>query len=236
MRNFTDITVLLDRSGSMSSVTDATIDGFNEFVSGQKAAGSNACLSLVQFDDQYEPNYEEVAITLVQPLNRDTYQPRGMTALHDALGKTIVRTGERLRAIPEHDRPDKVIFVIQTDGLENNSKEYTDEAVKKMVRHQEDVYNWEFVFIGANQDAVLTGAQLGVKSGSSLSYGHTDHGTQSAFRSVSNKTRLYRSMDSVALNALKSGETEFFDEEDRKEQENALQELADQAQELDMGY
>lgn len=133
----TDITILLDRTGSMASAVTDTIGGFNTFLQGQKAEPGRCLLSLVQFDDidPQEIIHDAKAIAEVPELTGETFVPRGRTPLLDALGKAIVRTGQRLAALPETDRPNKVIFVILTDGQENASREYTRPQVFDMIDH-----------------------------------------------------------------------------------------------------
>ena len=163
MKDITHIAVLLDRSGSMSSVKDETIGGYNGFIKGQKDAGDNATLSLVQFDSGgIDALQEFTPIKAVPDLTGDTYQPRGMTPLLDALGETIESTGRSLAAIPESNRPDKVVFVVITDGQENASHVYSKARIKEMIDHQSGAYNWQFVYLGANQDAFAEAGGLGV--------------------------------------------------------------------------
>jgi Mg-chelatase subunit ChlD len=214
MKDFTEIVVVLDRSGSMHSVVDDTIGGFDSFVETQKKAGDNASLTLVQFDDEYEVVYQDKAILSV-PSIKDIYRPRGCTALLDAIGKTIVNVGTKLASKSESDRPNKVIFVIITDGEENSSKEYTKEKVFEMVRHQESIYKWEFVFLGANQDAIQTGSAYGFKAGSSVTY--NTQKTSQTFNAVGDKVAMYRSLSPVACSDINSGDTPLFDDDDREE-------------------
>jgi uncharacterized protein YegL len=151
--NLTEIIIDLDRSGSMEEVKSDTIGSYNQFVDTQKQLPGEAKLSLVQFDDQYEIVYEGLNIQDVPKLTEKTFIPRGMTALTDSIGKTIKTVGERLANTPEEERPEKVIFVVLTDGHENNSKEYTTQQVAELIKHQQEKYSWEFVFLGADQNA-----------------------------------------------------------------------------------
>ena len=200
----------------MDSCRKVTIDGFNEFLRKQKAVKGEGTITLVQFDDNYEVNYEFLPLQNAPLLNEDTYQPRGMTALLDAIGRTIDSTGKRLAAMPEDKRPFRVIFVIQTDGLENASSEYVqpeppvtystvggnivalgniqhfDKAarVRAMVEHQRDRYNWDFIVLGAGQNAVLEAQKMGINAKSALTY-DTSNST-SAFASAGVYTTSYR--------------------------------------------
>ncbi len=192
----TDIIIVLDRSGSMASVRDATIDAFNGYVRSQQDGPGNVQLSLIQFDDQYEPVMTCVPIAKVRDLDTRTYQPRGCTALLDAIGRTIVSTGKRLRKMRENERPDKVLFVVQTDGFENASKQFKPHQISEMIAEQRDKYSWQFVFLGANQDAIMSAARFGIPAAAALSYGGTQAGTMAAFNALGARTRAYREAQS----------------------------------------
>lgn len=165
MKDATHIAVLLDRSGSMESVKHETISGYNAFIKEQKTAGDNASLTLVQFDSAGIDTLQEFTpIRDVPDLNADTFQPRGMTPLLDALGKTVENTGKSLAAMPDANRPDKIVFVVITDGQENASHSFTKSRIKDMIEHQSKVYNWQFVYLGANQDAFAEAGSMGFQS------------------------------------------------------------------------
>lgn len=166
----TDITVVLDRSGSMASIANDVIGGLNLFVQAQARIEGEASFTLVQFDDRYEVVHAHVPIQRVPALTDRTYVPRGSTALLDAIGRTIVDTGTRLAMMPEADRPQVVIVAVQTDGLENASREFTRPQVFGMVRHQEEKYAWQFVFLAADQDAIDEGGRMGFARASALDY------------------------------------------------------------------
>lgn len=208
--DFADITFVLDRSGSMSSVQADTIGGFNAFIEAQRKVPGECNASLVQFDDQYEVVYTSKPVKDAPALNAETFVPRGMTALLDAIGRAINETGKRLAAIPEADRPSKVIFVILTDGGENSSKEFTRAKVFEMITHQKSTYKWDFVFLGANQDAISTGAALGIARGSTMTYASNSVGTKHAFASASNYAAQSRTVGSAS-----------FSDEDREKQKQA---------------
>jgi hypothetical protein len=205
-----DITVVLDRSGSMQSVRQDTIGGFNAFLGEQRKLPGQCTVSMVQFDDQYEPLYSGKPVQDAPPLSADNFVPRGMTALLDAIGRTINETGRRLAAMPEAHRPGKVLFVILTDGGENSSKEFTRQQVFDMIGHQKSVYSWDFVFLGANQDAISVGRSLNIADGSAMTYAANPVGTQAAFASAS----AYASQ-------TRSGAQGSFSDEDRRKQEQA---------------
>lgn len=187
----TDITIVLDRSGSMGGCENATIEAVNGYIKGQEQAPGTCNVSLIQFDDKYEPNYISRSVKEIIPLNRDTYQPRGGTALRDAIGRAIEETGSRIRSMPEHARPGTVIFLIQTDGHENSSRKFNQTQINDMIAHQRDKYNWTFVFLGANIDAIASATSYGIQADYALSYNKNN--TEQVFAVNNNKTYSLRS-------------------------------------------
>ena len=185
--DLTDITFVLDRSGSMQSIKSATIESFNGFLHSQRGGAGIAHMSLVQFDDQFEPIYEAVSIQAAPDLNDTNYVPRGSTALLDAIGRAISATGERLREQPEADRPGTVVFATLTDGYENASREYTLQRINEMISHQRETYSWQFVFLGANQDAIATATQMGMGVGQAVTFAASHQGTQGVLDAFNNK-------------------------------------------------
>ncbi len=158
--DLTDITVVMDRSGSMNvCLTDAE-GGLNHFLDEQKKQPGEALFTLVQFDHEYEFVHRGVPIRTVPYC---TLVPRGNTALLDAVGRAIVETGERLSKMNEADRPALVVVVIITDGEENASKEFNRTKIKEMISHQQTAYNWQFTYLGANQDAFAEAGSLGIQ-------------------------------------------------------------------------
>jgi len=193
--NLTSIVVILDKSTSMSIVQRETIEGFNSFLDAQKKEPGDARLTMIQFNTRYDIKYVEVPVRDVQPLNTHTYNPSGMTALFDAVGRGIDELGQKLSNTPEHDRPEKVIFVIITDGEENSSIEYVKVPgkVASMIKHQEDVYKWKFIYLGAGPNALTQAVQLGVNMDMAAAY------------KVSNQTQLY-SVLSASVTRGRSGQ------------------------------
>jgi len=181
-RSLTEIVFILDRSGSMSGLENDTIGGFNGFVKNQAETGQTS-LTTVLFDDRYEILHNGVAATDVV-LTRGEYFTRGSTALLDAVGKTINDVGERLNKTPEAMRPGKVIFVITTDGLENASRTFSYNEVKKMITHQTEKYNWEFIFMGANIDVAKEGDKLGISTERSFGFAASSKGISAMFSGV----------------------------------------------------
>lgn len=190
-KDLTEIVVILDRSGSMSTIKDSMEGALNEFVNGQKQEPGEANLSLVKFDDQYELALENVPIWQVEKI---TLEPRGMTRLLDAVGKTINAVGERLSNTPEGERPEKVLVAIITDGRENDSKEFTRrEQIQEMIKHQTEVYGWQFTYLGANQDSFVEAESIGIKRDAVMDFAATDKGSSNAVRSMSCCVAQYRS-------------------------------------------
>lgn len=162
--NLTEMVFVLDRSGSMSGLAADTIGGFNELIEKQKKIDGRAYVTTVLFDHEYEVLHDHVALEEVAPLTDKEYFARGSTALLDAVGRTIDAVGARLAAAPEEERPAHVVFVITTDGMENSSREYTAKRVRGMIEHQQQKYSWQFVFLGANMDAVSEARNLGISA------------------------------------------------------------------------
>lgn len=186
-KNLTEIVAILDRSGSMNALRAETIGGFNNFVEEQKKGEGTARLTLVQFDDLYQIDYENKDINDVQPLSEESYVPRGMTALYDAVGKTIITLGERLAKLEEDKRPGQVIVLIITDGHENSSKEYIGNKLREMIKHQEEKYNWTFVFLGGGdiKKQKQQGADLGINTSNVYGFAATSGGTNRLYTNLS---------------------------------------------------
>jgi hypothetical protein len=165
--NKTLIAALLDRSGSMDECKKFTEDGWRELINGQRSEPEYCEVTLAQFDTEYEVLYPPTAIAAVPEF---VVVPRGRTALLDSAGVFITEVGERLAALPEDQRPGQVICLIMTDGMENASRQWTWDAVKKLITQQREVYGWEFIFLGADIDAVEVGARMGMDPRYSMTY------------------------------------------------------------------
>lgn len=194
--NFTAIAVVLDRSGSMYSIEKDAEGALNAFVEEQKLVPGHATLTLTKFDDTVE-----VSPTLpLQEVEKIKLEPRGSTALYDAIGRTIKALGQELRTKPESERPGKVIFVVVTDGGENASKEYRSVSViNDLIAHQRDKYNWDFVFLAANQDAIATGGRLGFAHGSTMTFAANAVGVGNTVNSLSTYATNYRGSGKAAF-------------------------------------
>jgi uncharacterized protein YegL len=166
--DLTHIYFLLDRSGSMQTIKTDIEGGFAAFVEEQQRTPGECRVTLAQFDDRYDVVYSSVPVAQVPPLD---LQPRGRTALLDAMGRFITSAGEELAALAETERPGTVIMAIMTDGKENASQEWTHPAIKALVEQQTESYSWQFLYMGADQDAIEVGASVGVAPAASVSYG-----------------------------------------------------------------
>lgn len=198
---YTDITVILDKSGSMYHTAKDTVGGINQFIKSQSELPGECTMSIVQFASPCNLTSTLVEnIQLVKPLiNDDTYRADGgSTALLDAIGKTLESVGNRYSEMAEEDRPEKVLIVIMTDGEENSSCEFTREAIFDKITHQREKYNWEFIFLGANQDAIKAGSSLGISAKTSMSYAQNSEGISLTASSLSNTVTQYRSCRSLS--------------------------------------
>ncbi|MGZ8177400.1 VWA domain-containing protein [Williamsia sp. SKLECPSW1] len=179
--NLSLVAALLDRSGSMQSIVDDTCGGFDAFIATERDADVESVVSLARFDTEFETVYTHRPIADVPPLS---LEPRGMTALLDAIGRFVTSIGEDLAARPEDERPGAVTVLVMTDGMENSSREWTIDAVRALIRQQEEQYAWTFVFLGANMDAVDVGTSMGFSADRSLTYAAAPDQVRNAYEAV----------------------------------------------------
>ena len=172
-KNLTELVFILDRSGSMSGLEDDTIGGFNAMIQKQKAEPGEAFVSTVLFDNESIVLHDRVDIQKVAPMTREDYWVRGCTALLDAVGGAIHHIGNVHKYAREEDRPEKTLFVITTDGMENASRKYSYGRLKGMIERQKEKYGWEFIFLGANIDAAKEAARFGIGADHAANY-HAD--------------------------------------------------------------
>ena len=177
-KNLTEIVFILDRSGSMSGLEADTIGGFNSMIEKQKNAEGEALISTVLFDNTSEVIHDRVSVQSIKPMTRDDYTVRGCTALLDAIGGAIHHIGNVHKYARAEDVPEHTLFVITTDGMENASHRYSSEKVKKMIERQKERYGWEFLFLGANIDAVETARHFGISEDRAVNYHSDSEGTQ----------------------------------------------------------
>jgi len=223
--HYSEIAFVLDRSGSMKSCQQAAIDGFNQFLTDQQKTDGLAKLTVVLFDDEYLVPISSIPVEEVVSLTDDTYQPRGCTALLDAIGQTVDNLGQRLAALAEKDRPGQVIVAILTDGLENASQRFTWKEIAGKIKHQTDTYKWIFLFLGANQDAIATAANLSIAANNAANYVADAAGSKAGQAAFSRKMSALRraSMDSASISERLDAEaplTQIVSEEDRKTRES----------------
>ncbi|PLT29777.1 vWA domain-containing protein [Peribacillus deserti] len=182
-QNLTEIVFLLDRSGSMAGLESETINGFNSLIEKQRRLEGEINVTAVLFDDHYEMLWNGISANDTK-LTTKEYYVRGCTALLDAVGKTILDVGSRLSKTKEEQRPGKIIFVITTDGMENASSEFTYEIVKELIKHQQEKYSWEFIFLGANMDAAKEADTLGIGMDHAYNFEASSPGVESMYRMV----------------------------------------------------
>ena len=175
--NLTEIVFILDRSGSMSGLESDTIGGFNSMIAKQQKEEGEAIVSTVLFDDETDVIHDRVALGDVKKLTEEDYYVRGCTALLDAVGGAIHHIGNVHKYAREEDRPAKTLFVITTDGLENASRHYSFKDVKRLIKRQKEKYNWEFLFLGANIDAIEVAGNMGISRDRAANYNCDEVGT-----------------------------------------------------------
>lgn len=208
--NKTSITVILDKSGSMEPVRTDTVGGYNTFIEAQKQLPGECDITLIQFNDKREFTYKSVDVKkLEKGLLLEQYNPDCGTALLDAVGVAINEKGAELAALPEEQRPGKVMFVIITDGQENASKDFNYTKIKEMIEQQKTTYNWDFTFLGANIDAFDVADSMGIAANKSLSFSTSKAG---------GAKRMFASMSNYARSARAGGQSvseASYSEEDR---------------------
>ena len=183
-KNLTELVFILDRSGSMAGLEGDTIGGFNAMLQKQRGEPGEAVISTVLFDNETEVIHDRVSLDRVPALTEKEYYVRGCTALLDAVGGAIHHIGNVHKYAREEDRPEKTLFVITTDGLENASRRYTYDKVKSMIERQREKYGWEFLFLGANIDAAREAARFGIRADCAADYHADSIGTEAVYESV----------------------------------------------------
>ena len=191
-KNLTELVFILDRSGSMAGLEKDTIGGFNAMIEKQKAEEGEAYISTVLFDNYSEVIHDRVALNDVPKLTEKEYYVRGCTALLDAVGGAIHHIGNVHKYAREEDRPEKTLFVITTDGMENASRRYSYEKVKEMTQRQKEKYGWEFLFLGANIDAAKEAARFGIDEDRAANYHADRQGTGIVYESVCETVSNFR--------------------------------------------
>lgn len=198
--NNTEIIFVIDASGSMSHLVGDTIGGFNGFIESQKAIEGKATLTTVLFDSTWKILHDGIDINEVKPMTNADYVASGMTAMLDAIGEVINRVQDRHDELGS-EKPDKVLFVITTDGEENSSKKFNKSQIEKMIKHQTKGHGWEFIFLGANMDAVKEAESIGINSNRSVTYDWSAQGTSTAYATMDFMSKAIRTDDDAILTA-----------------------------------
>ena len=207
--NITELVFILDRSGSMSGLEDDTIGGFNSMIEKQKKQDGDCYVSTILFDDESEVLHDRVKLADISKMTDNDYTVRGCTALIDAIGGAIHHIGNIHKYARPEDVPEHTMFIITTDGQENASHRYTSEQVKKMIEHRREKYGWEFLFIGANIDAVETAARYGIDKERAVNYNADSEGTRLNYEVMSETICSFRESRPITADWKKKIDKDF---------------------------
>ena len=199
-KDLTELVFILDRSGSMSGLESDTIGGYNAMLEKQKKEPGEAVITTVLFDDSYEMLHDRINLRGIAPITDKEYYVRGSTALLDAVGKTINKIGNAQKHTAEEERAEHVLFVITTDGMENASREFNYEKVRRMIEHQKNKYGWEFLFLGANIDAVAAAESFGINRDRATNYNADSEGTLLNYEVISETVSCMRASRPISDN------------------------------------
>ena len=202
-KGLTELVFILDKSGSMSGLEADTIGGFNAMLAKQQAVEGECHITTVLFDNNYELLHDRIDIKAVSAITEKEYQVGGSTALLDAIGRTIHKIGNAQKHTADEYRAEKVMFVIITDGEENSSREYSAEKVKAQIERQKEKYGWEFIFLGANIDAVQTAGRFGITADRAIDYIADSEGTELNFKVMASTVASFRESGIVNEACLK---------------------------------
>ena len=208
-KNLTELVFILDRSGSMGGLEKDTIGGFNAMIEKQRGEPGEAFVSTVLFDNQCDVIHDRVSIRKLPMLTEKEYYVRGCTALLDAVGSAIHHIGNVHKYAREEDRPEKTLFVITTDGMENASRRYSYDQVHEMITRQKEKYGWEFLFLGANIDAAREAARFGITQEHAVNYHADSKGTAVIYEAVGEAVRNVRSGAPMASNWRQSVDADY---------------------------
>ena len=209
-KGLTEMVFILDRSGSMSGLEADTIGGFNSMIERQKKEEGEALVSTVLFSDGSEVIHDRLDLRKIEPMTDKQYYVHGCTALIDAIGDAIHHIGNVHKYARTEDRPEHTIFIITTDGMENASRRYTSDRVKAMVQRQKDKYGWEFLFLGANIDAVETAARFGISEDRAVDFVSDSAGQQLNYAEISEAVRTVRSCRPLTSNWKRNIEQDYI--------------------------
>lgn len=213
MEKYVKIINIIDKSGSMGDIIETAINGFNEFITEQKNVEGDARVSTVLFSDIYKPLYDDLDIKMCKLFDNNNYVPGGMTALYDAVGKTINHEVNKLGNLPKSERPEKTLCVILTDGKENHSKHFSKDQIKRLINEMKEDFNWEFIFLAADEEASLTAESMGISKGNSYSFTASNDGLRDAYRGVSYAATSYRMSKDTTMDNL----MDDYDKTDKKD-------------------
>ncbi|MHC1745650.1 MAG: hypothetical protein AB9895_00710 [Negativicutes bacterium] len=199
-KDVTELVFILDRSGSMGGLESDTIGGYNAMLEKQKKEPGDVVITTVLFDDRYELLHDRINIKGIAPITETEYFVRGSTALLDAVGKTINKIGNVQKHTAEDERAEHVMFIITTDGMENASREFSDEKVRRMIEHQKNKYGWEFIFLGANIDAIATAERFGIGEDRATNYNADSEGTLLNYEVISETVSCLRASRPISEN------------------------------------
>ena len=199
MANTTEMVFIIDKSGSMSGLESDTIGGFNSNIKQQRETGENVLVTAVLFDTTFKTLYDRVNISEIENMTTKDYCPGGGTALCDAVGNTINRIKYAQQYLKKDERPDKTMFVIITDGQENSSREFSSSKVKELITEQKQKHDWEFLFLGANMDAVETANTYGIDADKAVTYMSDVIGTTTAWGALANITSGFAKIGKKAM-------------------------------------
>ncbi len=208
-KGLTELVFILDRSGSMSGLESDTIGGYNALLQKQKKESGEVVITTVLFDDKYELLHDRINLRGIEPITEKEYFVRGCTALLDAVGKTLNKIGNVQKHTTEGERAEHVMFVITTDGMENASREFSYGKVRKMIEHQKSKYNWEFIFLGANLDAIATAERFGISKDRATNYNADSEGTLLNYEVISETVSCMRASRSISENWKERIEEDF---------------------------
>lgn len=215
-KGLTELVFILDRSGSMSGLESDTIGGYNAMLEKQKSEPGEALITTVLFDDRYELLHDRINIRGIEPITDKEYFVRGSTALLDAVGKTINKIGNVQKHTTKDERAEQVMFVITTDGMENASREFTYEKVRQMIENQKSKYGWEFIFLGANIDAISTAERFGISKDRATNYNADSEGTLLNYEVISEAISSIRASNTISENWKERIEEDFIKRGGRK--------------------
>ena len=208
-KDLTELVFILDRSGSMSGLESDTIGGYNAMLEKQKKEPGEAIITTVLFDDKYELLHDRINLKGIAPITDKEYFVRGTTALLDAVGKTINKIANVQKHTAEEERAEQVMFVITTDGMENASREFSYEKVRRMIEHQKTKYGWEFIFLGANIDAINTAGRFGIDKDRAVNYNPDSEGILLNFEVIGETVNYLREARPIPKNWKERIEEDF---------------------------